>query len=102
MEIIIYRGDAKRMTVKDTDRAAIVERWLDATTRNERLNISYELQTYETKYPHRVMLWYPDGLFAYNWKAYDNYASSAGYGIFHKYSFLPRPARTGTVEELVK
>lgn len=102
MEIIIYRGDAKRMTVKDTDRAAIVERWLDATTRNERLNISYELQTYETKYPHRVMLWYPDGLFAYNWKAYDNYASSAGYGIFHKYSFLPRPVRTGTVEELVK
>lgn len=102
MVIILYNGDKKRATVPDEDRAAIVARWHEASTRNDRLNVSYELQEYEAQYPHRIMLWYPDGLFAYNWKAYDNYASSAGYGIFHKYSFLPKPARQGTAEELTK
>ncbi len=102
MVIIIYNGDVKRALKKDEDRASIVARWHEAATRNDRLNVSYELQEYEAKYPHRIMLWYPDGYFAYRWKSYDNYASSAGYGIFHKYSFLPKPVRKGTAEELQK
>ncbi len=101
MVIIIYNGDKRRRIVEEPEKDAIVDRWLDAQTREDRLQISYELQEYEAKYPNRVMLWYPDGLFAYRWQSYDNYASSAGYGIFHKYSFLPRPQRVGTVEELV-
>ncbi|WP_180966900.1 ABC transporter substrate-binding protein [Cohaesibacter celericrescens] len=102
MLIILYKGDSKAALVQEPEKDAIVKRWLEAGTREDRLKVSYELQDYQNKYPNRVMLWYPDGLFAYRWKAYDNYASSAGYGIFHKYSFLPRPARTGTAEELVK
>ena len=47
------------------------------------------------------MLWYPDSAFAYRWEAYDNYVPSAGYGIFHKYSFLPDEAREGVVDPML-
>ncbi|NKQ40598.1 MAG: ABC transporter substrate-binding protein [Sulfurovum sp.] len=100
MLIILYKGDNKRALVKDKAKAEIVSRWLDADTREKRLKVSFELQDYQNKYPNRIMLWYPDGIFAYNWKAYDNYVSSAGYGIFHKYSFLPSKSREGTSESI--
>ena len=100
MLIILYRGDRKREVVPDEDKADIVRRWLDAETREGRLAVSFELQDYQNKYPERVMLWYPDGLFAYRWQSYDNYVSSAGYGIFHKYSFLPSRGREGTTESI--
>ncbi len=101
MLIILYRGDAGREMVVDEEKKAIVDRWLEAQTREERLRISYELQDYQTKYPNRVMLWYPESVFAYRWDSYDNYAPSAGYGIFHKYSFLPEEVREGTVDPLI-
>ena len=100
MLIILYRGDKKRALVTENEKDEIVIRWHDAKTAEERLAISYELQEYQNTYPNRVMLWYPDGMFAYNKEAYDNYVSSAGYGIFHKYSFLPRAGRKGTSEEV--
>ena len=100
MLIILYRGDRSRELVPDEEKAEIVTRWLDAETREDRLAISFELQDYQNKYPERVMLWYPDGLFGYRWQSYDNYVSSAGYGIFHKYSFLPSEGRDGTTEGL--
>lgn len=101
MLIILYKGDVKNELAMDEDKKAIVERWQDAETREERLKVSYELQEYQTKYPNRVMLWYPESVFAYRWEAYDNYAPSAGYGIFHKYSFLPQEVREGTVDPLL-
>ena len=100
MLIILYRGDNKRALVKEKEKDDIVIRWHNAKTAEERLQISYELQEYQNTYPNRVMLWYPDGMFAFNKKAYDNYVSSAGYGIFHKYSFLPSKGRDGTSEEV--
>ena len=100
MLIILYKGDERVAMTADPEKAAIVARWKDADTREKRLAVSFELQEYQTEFPNRVMLWYPDGLFAYNWEAYDNYVSSAGYGIFHKYSFLPSAAREGTSEPL--
>ncbi|WP_319529941.1 ABC transporter substrate-binding protein [uncultured Cohaesibacter sp.] len=100
MLFLLTMGNSKAALVKETEKDAILKRWLKADSREERLKISYELQDYQNNYPSRVMLWYPDGLFAYRWKSYDNYASSAGYGIFHKYSFLPRPDRQDVVEEL--
>lgn len=102
MLIILHKGDQKVALKKEQERLDIVERWHNASTREERLKVSFELQEYQTEFPNRVMLWYPDGLFAYNWKAYDNYVSSAGYGIFHKYSFLPSKSRKGTSEPLDK
>ena len=102
MLIILYRGDARREIVEDAEKADIVNRWLEAQTREERLAISYELQEYQTRYPNRVMLWYPESTFAYRWQAYDNYQPSAGYGIFHKYSFLPDEARKDVIDPLTQ
>lgn len=100
MLIILYKGDNKAALTKEPEKDAIVARWLDAETSEKRLAVSYELQEYQNKYPNRVMLWYPDGIFAYRWEKYDNYVSSAGYGIFNKYSFLPKQGREGTSEAL--
>ncbi|MEM6635783.1 MAG: ABC transporter substrate-binding protein [Pseudomonadota bacterium] len=101
MLIILYRGDKGREMTLDEDKAAIVERWLDAPTREARLEVSYELQEYQTKYPNRVMLWYPESTFAYRWEKFDAYVPSAGYGIFHKYSFLPPEARDDVADPLI-
>ncbi|POF28050.1 ABC transporter substrate-binding protein [Roseibium marinum] len=101
MLVILYRGDIKNEMLLDEDKKTIVDRWLNAETREDRLKVSYELQEYQTKYPNRVMLWYPETVFAYRWQAYDNYVPSTGYGIFHKYSFLPEEARDGTVSPLL-
>ncbi|MEO0385560.1 MAG: ABC transporter substrate-binding protein [Pseudomonadota bacterium] len=100
MMIIRYRGDERNMVEVDAERLAIVERWLAAETREERLEISFDLQQYQTEWPNRVMLWYPESVFAYRWEAFDNYVPSAGYGIFHKYSFLPDPIRTQIADPL--
>ena len=100
MLIILYKGDAGAALTPEPEKDDIVTRWLDASTREDRLAISYELQDYQNTYPNRVMLWYPDGIFAYRWEKYDNYVGSAGYGIFHKYSFLPSQGREGTSDSL--
>ncbi len=100
MLIILYKGDNKVALKPEPEKDEIVVRWLEQETREDRLAVSYELQDYQNKYPNRVMLWYPDGIFGYRWEKYDNYVSSAGYGIFHKYSFLPSEGRTGTSDAL--
>nr|WP_321443178.1 ABC transporter substrate-binding protein [uncultured Cohaesibacter sp.] len=102
MLALLSKGDNKRALVPEAEKEAILKKWLKADSRAERLKISHQLQAYQNAYPSRVMLWYPDGYFAYRWQSYDNYASSSGYGIFHKYSFLPRPARAQVVDELDK
>ena len=90
----------KRLLESEPERLALYNKWWEADTRDKRKDASFELQDYEVKYPSRFMLWYPDGLFAYRWQSYDNYASSSGYGIFHKYSFLPEAGRVGTAVPL--
>lgn len=100
MLIILYRGDAKKAMIAESEKDEIVLRWHEQTTREDRLKVSYELQDYQNQYPNRVMLWYPDGYFAYRWDKYDNYVSTSGYGIFHKYSFLSDEARAGIVDAL--
>jgi peptide/nickel transport system substrate-binding protein len=97
MLIILYKGDYRRELRHDPDRDAIVERWFEASTREARFEVAGELQEYQNLYPHRIMLWYPKGLWAYRWKSYDNYQVSPGYGIFHKWSFLPKEVRGNTV-----
>lgn len=98
MLIILYNGDNRKNP--DSVKAKIVERWHNAKTSEDRLAISFELQEYQNKYPDRVMLWYPNGYFAYRWKSYDNYTSASGYGIFQKYSFLKKEDRKGISDEL--
>jgi peptide/nickel transport system substrate-binding protein len=92
--------EMRRLLDDEPERLALYEKWWAAETRDTRLQASFELQEYENKYPSRFMLWYPDGLFAYRPGSYDNYASSFGYGIYHKYSFLPDAGRAGTTESI--
>ncbi|MCP9488260.1 MAG: ABC transporter substrate-binding protein [Solirubrobacteraceae bacterium MAG38_C4-C5] len=50
-----------------------------------------------------VVLWYPDGNYAYRPAAYEGWISDPGHGIFTKRSFLPAYADTGaasTVEDV--
>lgn len=101
MLTILTLGDQKRAMSPDPVKADILKRWFNSRTRESRLAISHELQQYQHQYPNRIMLWYPRGLFAYRWQRFDNFAAAAGYGIFHKYSFLPRKAREDLVTELV-
>lgn len=84
----------------EPERKALYDAWWKADSRDARLEASFALQHYENHYPSRFMLWYPDGLFGYRWEAYDNYVSSAGYGIFNKYSFLPEAGRQGTSDSI--
>jgi peptide/nickel transport system substrate-binding protein len=97
MLIILYKGDYGRELRHDPEKDAIVSRWFEASTREERFAVAAELQEYQNQYPHRLTLWYPKGLWAYRWKSYDNYQVSSGYGIFHKWSFLPNEVRGTTV-----
>jgi len=94
--IQFYSSEQMRQLLQnEPERLAIYDRWWEARTREERQDAHFDLQEYENRYPSRFMLWYPDGLFAYRWQSYDNYVSTSGYGIFHKYSFLQDAAREG-------
>ncbi|MBV2120563.1 MAG: ABC transporter substrate-binding protein [Candidatus Thiodiazotropha sp. (ex Ctena orbiculata)] len=100
MLTVLYQIDNKKALHNEQDKAAIMQEWYQASTREAREQASHRLQQYQNRYPNRIMLWYPDGLFAYRWKRFDNYASADGYGIFHKYSFLERASRKGVATEL--
>jgi peptide/nickel transport system substrate-binding protein len=91
-----YSGaQMKKLLEGEPERLALYNAWWEAKTREAREEAHFALQEYENRYPSRFMLWYPDGLFAYRWQSYDNYVSTSGYGIYHKYSFLPDAARAG-------
>ena len=100
MLIILFNVDNSAALERDPEKDEIVERWFDASSREERLLVSYELQEANNLYPNRRVLWYPEGIFAYRWQSYDNYASTPGYGIYHKYSFLPDEVRGLTAESV--
>ncbi len=96
MLIILRFVDRKRELIKDEEKEAIVARWFDAVTPEDRMSVAGELQELNNRYPNYQILWYPKGMWAYRKDAYDNYAVSPGYGIFHKWSFLPEDARKNT------
>ncbi len=85
----------KKLLEGEPERLELYNKWWEARTREERQDYHFALQDYENKYPSRFMLWYPDGMFAYRWQSYDNYVSTSGYGIYHKYSFMQDAARQG-------
>lgn len=90
----------RKLLENEPERKALYDQWWAATTREARQDAHFALQEYEIEHPSRFMLWYPDGLFAYRWGSYDNYVSTSGYGIYHKYSFLPDAARAGFTDPL--
>lgn len=96
MMLVLQYGEIRTDLVPYPERDAAVEAWIEASTVEGRRKATYHLQELINKYPRRIMLWYPDGFFAYNNTRYDNYSAIMGEGdIIHKYSFIPNKVREG-------
>jgi peptide/nickel transport system substrate-binding protein len=76
---------------------ALVERWKQAADIESRKKISFEMQDLFNEQPTAIPLYYPISRFAYRPASYDQWAESPGFGIVHKWSFLPPAARSGAV-----
>ena len=77
----------------DTDIAwpewdATYQQWLQQTTHADRISVMQDLQTIHNAAPTTVPLYYPDEHWAVS-QAYGGWVESPGYGIIHKWSFLP-------------
>lgn len=72
---------------------ALIEEWMQTTTIEESTEVAFEMQELFNSQPTSVVLYYPEGHPAYRPEAYDNWAESPGYGIVHKWSFLPEGVR---------
>ncbi|TCJ16725.1 peptide ABC transporter substrate-binding protein [Rubrobacter taiwanensis] len=68
---------------------ALIEEWMQATTVEERTRISFEMQELFNSQPTSIVLYYPEERWAYRPDAHDGWVESPGYGIVHKWSFLP-------------
>ncbi|AEF86451.1 putative extracellular solute-binding protein, family 5 [Treponema primitia ZAS-2] len=100
MMMVLLFGEQKNDIVPFKERDEAMVAWEAAVSGEERLAASHYLQGLLNKHPRRIMLWYPDGFFAYNNTRYDNYSVIMGENdIFHKYSFIPNEARKGYVLE---
>ncbi|MDR1970405.1 MAG: ABC transporter substrate-binding protein [Treponema sp.] len=100
MMLVLQAGERNTDIVPYPERDQAMIDWAAAVTGEERLAASHRLQELINKAPKRIMLWYPDGYFAYNNTRYDNYSIIMGENdIFHKYSFIPNEARKGFVLE---
>jgi peptide/nickel transport system substrate-binding protein len=98
MMMVLQYNEQKTDAVPYTERDAAMEAWEAAVTGPERTAATYHLQGLINKHPKRIMLYYPEGYFAYNNTRYDNYSVIMGENdLFHKYSFLPNKAREGFV-----
>jgi peptide/nickel transport system substrate-binding protein len=62
-----------------------------------RRQISYQIKTLHNQQRTAVPLYYPATNYAFRSSAYDQWAESRGFGIVHKWSFLPAAAREGAV-----
>lgn len=68
---------------------ALIDEWMQATTVEARTEVSFKMQELFNRQPTSIVLYYPETNWAYRPDAYDNWAESPGYGIVHKWSFLP-------------
>lgn len=74
------------------------EEWLAQTTHEDRIEVMQDLQTVHNGAPTTVPLFYPEEHWAVS-QNFGGWNESPGYGIVHKWSFLPEdvvePAHTG-------
>lgn len=75
------------------------QQYFDAKTLEEQLSVLHEMHRLHASQPVLVPLWYPMSHQAYRPDAYDKWAESPGFGIHHKYSFLPKDARGPAVTD---
>jgi peptide/nickel transport system substrate-binding protein len=76
---------------------ALLEEWKKTADVESRKQVSFKLQELFSKQPTAISLYYPSSTFAYRPAAYDNWVESPGFGIVHKWSFLPAKARAAAV-----
>ncbi|MBD8505156.1 ABC transporter substrate-binding protein [Hoyosella sp. G463] len=74
---------------------AIYERWRAADTHDDRLAVMGEMQELFNRQPTSIPLYYPDESWAYRADTFNGWAESPGYGIIHKWSFLPASVADG-------
>lgn len=77
---------------------ATYKEWLAQTTHQDRIDVMQDLQTVHNGAPTSVPLFYPEEHWAVS-QTYGGWNETPGYGIVHKWSFLPadvvEPAHTG-------
>ena len=83
-----YLWQAPKVPYPEWD--GLFERWKATTTVSERTAVMFEMQTLFNRQPTAVPLFYPDERYAFRPAAYAGWAESPGFGIVHKWSFLPR------------
>ena len=76
---------------------SLIEEWKKTTDVASRKQVSFRMQELFSRQPTAIPLYYPASTFAFRPAAYDNWAESPGFGIVHKWSFLPAKARVGAV-----
>jgi peptide/nickel transport system substrate-binding protein len=73
----------------------LFERWKATTNVADRTAVLYEMQELFNRQPTSVPLYYADEQWAYRPASFDGWVESPGFGIVHKWSFLPRAAAAG-------
>lgn len=68
---------------------ALFERWKAATDIEARRDVAWEMQELFNRQPTSIPLYYPNEAWAYRPETYAGWVESPGFGIFHKWSFLP-------------
>ncbi|MEJ7809966.1 MAG: ABC transporter substrate-binding protein [Gemmatimonadaceae bacterium] len=75
---------------------SLIAAWKRASTVDARRSAGFALQALFNERPTSIALAYPDQRWAVRPEAYDGWVESPGYGIVHKWSFLPPESRVGT------
>lgn len=76
---------------------ALIEQWKQAADVESRTQVSFRMQELFSQQPTVISLYYPVSTFAYRPARYDAWVESPGFGVVHKWSFLPAEARVGAV-----
>jgi peptide/nickel transport system substrate-binding protein len=76
---------------------SLLEEWKKTTDIESRKEVSFRMQEIFSHEPTAIPLYYPTSTFAYRPAASDDWVESPGFGIVHKWSFLPAEARVGAV-----
>lgn len=72
---------------------ALIEEWMQTTTVEDRTEVLFEMQELFNNQPTSIVLYSPEEHRVYRPEAYDEWVESPGFGIMHKWSFLPEEVR---------
>lgn len=78
---------------------ALEEEYIQATTLEEQKEALFEMQRLHSRQPTIIPIWFPENHVAVRPEAYDKWAESPGFGVHHKWSFLPEDVRENAVTE---